>query len=80
MDAQFTRLCQAVRTLSPYGEVATRGIPDRDDWWICTVRVGSIILVESLAGPMDQVLDDVTNKIKEISSRMLAVLDNEMAG
>jgi hypothetical protein len=75
MDEKFTRLCQAVRSLTPAGEVAVRGIPDRDDWWVCTVRVGSVVIVESSAGPMDLVLDEVTRKIKSMSTRMRAVLE-----
>jgi len=75
MDEKFTRLCQAVRAFTPAGEVAVRGIPDRDDWWVCTVRVSTVVIVESSAGPMEFVLDEVTRKIKSMSTRMRAVLD-----
>lgn len=79
-DEKFARLCAAVRALSPHGETAVRGIPDRDDWWVCTVRVGNIVLAESSAGPFDYVIDEVTRKIKSMSQRMRAVLDDGSNG
>lgn len=61
--------------MSPQAEVKFRGIPDREDWWVCIVLVGGVILVESSAGPLSNVLDDVTKKLKGMSQRMVAVLD-----
>ena len=61
--------------MSPAAEVRFKGIPDRDDWWVCLVSVGGVTLVESSAGPLLTVLDDVTRKLKGMSQRMVAVLD-----
>lgn len=72
---KFARLVQAVRTLSPQGVTTIRGIPDREDWFVCSVNVAGVILSESGAGPLEEVIDEVTRKIKGMSQRMRAVLD-----
>jgi len=64
---------KAARTVTPAAEVRFRGIPDREDWWVCSIQVGGAILVESSAGPLDQVIEDVTAKLKKMSQRLKAV-------
>jgi hypothetical protein len=54
--------------------VIVRGIPDRDDWWVCVVRVGDVILFESAAGPLDFVLDETTRKMLTMSRRVKAAI------
>lgn len=69
----ITRLMEAARTITPAAEVHFRGIPDREDWWVCSIQVRGAILVESSAGPLDSVIDDVTKKLKKMSTRLKAV-------
>lgn len=71
---KLRRLCDATRAISPGGEVIVRGIPDRDDWWVCVVRVGDVILFESAAGPLDFVLDETTRKMLTMSRRVKAAI------
>ena len=56
------------------GQVAVRGIPDREDWWVCIVSVGNVILFESSAGPMDFVLDEALRKMTTMSQRVKIAL------
>jgi hypothetical protein len=56
------------------GQVAVRGIPDREDWWVCIVSVGNVILFESSAGPMDFVLDEALRKMSSLSQRVKIAL------
>lgn len=72
---KFERLVRSVRTLSPQGTTSIRGIPDREDWYVCTVAVAGVILAESSAGPLDEVIDEIMRKIKAMSTRMRAVLE-----
>lgn len=73
---ELARLCEAVRTLSPHAEIRFRGVPDRDDYWVCIVVIGDVILFESAAAPLPDVTQQVTEKIKHMSQRMKAVLDS----
>ena len=71
----LTRLCEAVRALSPQGEVRFQGVPDHEDWCVCSVWVSDVILFQSAAGPLDQVLEQVRAKIKGMSQKIHKILD-----
>jgi hypothetical protein len=60
--------------ISPQAEFTFRGIPDREDWWICLVSVGGLIIVDTAAGPLENVVSDATNKISRMSQRMRVAL------
>lgn len=68
------RLTEAARAISPVGQVAFRGIPDREDWLVCIVSVGSVILFESSAGPLDFVMDEALRKLGSMSQRVKMAL------
>lgn len=67
---RFKKLTDVVRTISPQAEVTFKGIPDRDDWWICLISVGGVIIVDTAAGPIDAVLNEAIRKIGRMSQRM----------
>jgi hypothetical protein len=71
---RLKKLGEAVKAISPQAEIRFRGIPDREDWWVCIVAVGDAILVESAAGPLETVLDETAKKVRKMSSRIRAVL------
>jgi len=64
------RLLRASRAVTPAAEVQFVGIPDREDWVVCKVRAGGVILVESAAGPLDEVMVDVIAKLEKMSQRI----------
>lgn len=74
---KLRRLTEATRAVSPIGQVSFRGIPDREDWLVCTVSVGSVILFESAAGPLDFVLDEALRKMATLSQRVKVALRQE---
>lgn len=71
---KLCRLGEAVKAISPRAEIRFKGIPDREDWWVCVISVGDVILAESAAGPLDTVLTEVTKKVQGMSQRIRAVL------
>lgn len=71
---KLRRLTEATRALSQVGQVTFRGIPDREDWFVCVVSVGDIILFESGAGPLDFVLDEALRKMSTLSQRVKVAL------
>lgn len=71
---KLRRLTEATRALSPVGQITFRGIPDRDDWLVCIVSVGEVILFESGAGPLDFVLDEALRKMSTMSQRVKVAL------
>lgn len=73
---RLTALFEAVRTLSPQAQVHFRAVPDQEGLWICSVWVANVILVESPAGEPEAVVEQVRAKIKGMSQRMKALLDN----
>jgi len=75
VEVTLHQLCDVVRTLSPQGEVRFRGVPDRDDWWVCSVWVGDVILFQSAAGPLDEVMAQVRAKLKSMSQKVRKILD-----
>ena len=72
---KLRRLFEAARAITPQAQVTFRGIPDREDWWVCVVSVGSVILVESSAGPPDVVLDEASKKLRGMSQKMKAAIN-----
>jgi hypothetical protein len=71
---RFKKLTEIVRTISPQAELTFKGIPDRDDWWICLVSVGSVIIVDTAAGPIEDVLNEAIKKIGRMSQRIRAAV------
>jgi len=73
---RLTHLCNAVRTLSPYGSIVFTGVPSEEgstDLWQGRVMLGDVILVET-EGEIEAVLTELTNKLELISQRMLTSL------
>jgi hypothetical protein len=64
------RLIRASRAITPAAEIHFRGVPDREDWIVCRVMAGDLILVESAAGPTDDVMLDVISKLEKMSQRI----------
>ena len=73
---KLEHLLDAARAVSPDCEVRFRGTTD-EEHWICTVSVGGAILFESKPGPVDEVTDLATAKLKGVSKRMLAALSRD---
>ena len=71
MDA-LERLCEAVRVISPQGEIRFRGGPNGH--WIGSVAVGGVILAEVDEGEPAAVVDALTKKLERMSQRMMARL------
>lgn len=69
------QLLLAARAVSPDCEVKFRGTGEEDKW-ICIVSVGAATLFESKAGYIDDVVDDAARKMKGVSQRMKAALDD----
>jgi hypothetical protein len=67
---RFKKLTEIVRTISPKAELSFRGVPDRDDLWICLVSVGGVIIVDTSAGSIEDVLNEVIKKISRMSQRI----------
>ena len=51
-------------------EIRFKGIPDREDWVVCQIYAGGVILVESAAGPIEEVLLDVICSLERMSERI----------
>lgn len=68
---RLRRLCEGTRAISPQAQIMILGVPDREDWWVIRVAVGSVILIETAAGPLDKVLNESTKKLQGLSQRML---------
>jgi len=71
---RFKRLFEAVRTISPQAELTFKGIPDREDWWVCLITVGGVIIVDTAAGPLEVVFEEAARKIGRMSQRMRAAV------
>lgn len=72
---RLKRLCDAVRTLSPYGAFSLTGVPDETgkEQWRGVISIGGIVLVESLGG-IDDVVIELTRKLERMSQRMVTKL------
>ena len=72
------RLLRASQAVTPLAEVRFKGIPDREDWVVCQVLAGGVILAESAAGPVDTVMEDVIGRLEKMSQKIhLAALKDE---
>lgn len=72
MMEALTRLCEAVRVLSPQGEFRLRGVPDSDDLLVVgVVVIGGVILVESEPSTPEEAVAFVTKKLQGMSQRMM---------
>lgn len=77
MDSpKLAHLLSAARAVSPDCDVRFRGTPDEDKW-VCLISVGAAILFESKPGPLEDVVDLATAKLKGVSKRMLAALGED---
>jgi hypothetical protein len=71
---KLTHLLDAARAVSPDCEVRFKGTQDEDKW-VCLVAVGAATIFESKPGGIEDVMDSATTKMKGVSKRMLAALD-----
>jgi len=71
---RLRKLGEAAKAISPQAEISFRGIPDREDWWVCLISVGDAILVQTAAGPLETVLIEAAKKVQGLSQRIRAVL------
>lgn len=67
---RFKKLAEAVRTISPQAELVFKGVPDREDLWVCLIIIGGVIVVDTAAGPIEDVLNEAIKKIGRMSQRM----------
>ncbi len=74
---RLRKLGDAVKAISPQAEIRFRGIPDRDDWWVCIISAGDIILVQTAAGPLEAALVEAAKKVQKMSQRIRAVLPSK---
>jgi hypothetical protein len=65
------RLCAAAREINPSVRIILCGVPDREDFWAISVRVGDVILVETSALPLDKAVMEANKKIQKLSQRVL---------
>lgn len=73
---KLTRLCNAIRAITPVGALHLEGLqPDENgkELWRGSVRVSDIILVEAI-GSLDEVALELAQKLERMSQRMLARL------
>jgi hypothetical protein len=70
---RITQLLAAARALSPEVEVRFRGTPN-EDLWVCVVTVGPVVLFESPAGSIEEVIEGAVHKLKGMSQKMRAIL------
>lgn len=75
-SSKLAHLLSAARAVSPDCDVRFRGTADEEKW-VCLISVGAAILFESKPGPLEDVVDFATAKLKGVSKRMLAALDGE---
>ena len=68
----LTRVLSAAHAITPAAEVIFRGIPDRDDWFVCRVQAAGVILTESKAGPVDIILEDTLTRLDSMSRKIQA--------
>ncbi len=73
---KLTHLLSSARAVSPDCEVRFKGTADEDKW-VCLVSVGAATIFESKPGPIDDVMDLATAKMKGVSKRMLAALTDD---
>ena len=71
---KLNHLLDAARAVSPDCEVRFRGTVDEDKW-VCLVAVGAATIFESKPGQIDDIMESATTKMKGVSKRMLAALD-----
>jgi hypothetical protein len=60
--------------ISPSVRIILCGIPDREDCWAISVRVGDAILLETSAGPLDKAVIEAGKKIQKLSQRVLMAI------
>ena len=70
MITSIQRLMKASQAVTPLAELRFKGIPDREDWVVCQVLAGGIILVESSAGPIEDMIQDVIERLRRMSQRI----------
>jgi len=80
MAVQLKNLLRAAKVLSPAVEVKLRAIPDRDDAWVCFICVGSVTLIESSVGTLDEVLIDAGRRVKNMGTSMRSHIDEGELG
>lgn len=76
---RLRRLCEIVRSISPMADVRFMGVPDRDDIWIVRVAIRDAILVETAAGPLDNVMEESIRKLRALSQRFLTAVSQTTA-
>lgn len=73
---KLNHLLAAARAVSPDCEVKFRGTANENEW-ICLVGVGSATIYESKPDDLDAIMDLATAKLKGVSKRMMAALDDD---
>ena len=68
------RLCAASREISPSVRIVLCAVPDRDDYWAISIRVGDVILVETGACPLDKAVMEANRKVQKLSQRVLMAI------
>jgi hypothetical protein len=66
----LNELCRAVRTLSQHGKVTLASQPGEGPLWVCTVSVGSVILVQSSINDVESVVTEASELLRVITERM----------
>ena len=74
-ERKLNHLLSAARAVSPDCEVRFRGTLEEEEW-ICIVSVGAATIFESKPGHIDDVMDLAEAKLKGVSKRMMAALDD----
>jgi hypothetical protein len=69
---KMKRLCRAIRAISPHGSICFRGAPEpgNADLWRGVIAMGDIIIVEH-TGSIDEVLEELTEKLETISHKVI---------
>ena len=71
---RLSRLCNAVRAISPQGSVVITELPeDNQDLWQGRISIGGVILAET-KGELDSIIEELTHKVERMSQRMMARL------
>jgi hypothetical protein len=64
------RLMSAAQAVSPEAELHIVGIQDQPDWYVLTITVGDVVLVQSQAAPLDEAIVEVVKRLEHMSQRI----------
>lgn len=67
-------LLNTTRALSSHAQTHFLPVPDREDIWVVRITVGSVVVVETAAGPLDEVMELAIGRLAGMSYRMLAAV------